>query len=110
MPSESHETVHRMRGTSLPASRTQLVRSSMLSEVPRHPNDSPRATRNNNGVRTMPRYEVRVSVVGDEPHDMHVVTVNAESATEAGVKARNIVARDLGEDYDPDRHKVLHVG
>ena len=45
----------------------------------------------------------------ENPDNEQVVTVYAESSTEAGVKARNIYAFASGERYDPERHKVVSV-
>lgn len=45
----------------------------------------------------------------ESPGEERVVTVYAATKTEAGVRARNVYARDRGVSYDPERHKVLAV-
>jgi hypothetical protein len=56
-------------------------------------------------------YTVKVMVVTDKTGEFvdHTVRVDGKSPTHASIRARRLVAQNLGEEYDAERHKVVSV-
>lgn len=59
----------------------------------------------------MHEYRVKIEIVGapEDPMEDETVTVKAVHRTHAGVVAREEVAKRRGEEYDPERFKVVTI-